>query len=688
MPKLPPPLALGRPQLSAMLAQAVQCHRGGDLAQAERLYAQIQSISRNHPVATLNHALLLADTGRARAAIAKLQALAKAHPEDAAAHLALSRLLHAEGGPSAAGLYHLRRAVELEPERLDAHLELIGAYGAQRRLPEAAAAAAAAALRFPGRPEPATQLGVAAVAAGDMAEARRRLEDAVARYADYAPALYNLARLLDDQGELAAALVLYRGARAADADFEPATFNAGDLALRTGAVAEAVACFDASLARHPADPAALSARLMAAQFETGVSAASLADLHATWQQRVGSALGPAAAPPVLAPDPERRLRVGLVSADLHEHPVGYFLIRAVEAQDPAVVEYVAYSGGNRDDALARRFRAAIRLWRQTAEWSDARLAEEVRRDRIDILIDLAGHTRDSRLPAFARRPAPIQLSWAGYVGTTGLAAMDGLIADRFQVPPEDDKHYTERVLRLPDGYVSYDPPAEAPDVGPLPAGTDRPLTFASFHKPTKINADLARLWARVLAAEPGSRILFAYAGYELAEVQARIAGWFAADGIGADRLVFQGRLSRAALLARYNYADLALDSFPYSGGLTTLEALWMGVPVVTLPGRSFAGRHSFSHLSVVGLTETIAADADDYVAVVRRLGADRGRLAALRAGLRAQLAGSPLCDGPGFARKLEAAFRGLWRERCAGALSRPAIPAAAHAAPASADARR
>jgi predicted O-linked N-acetylglucosamine transferase (SPINDLY family) len=647
-----------------MIAQAVQCHRGGDVARAEALYAQIQAVSRNHPLATLNHAMLLAQTGRARAGVAKLQGLVKAHPDDALAHRALSQLLSADGGWSAPALYHLRRAVALDPGQLDAHLDLIAGYGALKRMADAREAALVAMARFPGRPEPETQIGVAAIAAGDVIEGRRLLQEAVARHPDYAPALYNLARLLDDLGQMEASLALYRRARVADPGFEPAAFNAGDLELRAGDVAAAIACFDASLTQHPADPAALSARLMAAQFVPGVSAESLGALHALWEQRVGAGLRQAE-PPRTNPDPDRRLRVGLVSADLHEHPVGYFLIRAVEAQDPAAVEYFVYAGSAKDDAVARRFRRAVRQWRDTASWSDARLAEEVRRDRIDILVDLAGHTRDSRLTAFARRPAPIQLTWAGYVGTTGLVAMDGLIADRFHVPPEHEPYYVERIVRMPDGYVSYDPPAAAPDVTPLPAGMDGPLTFASFHKPTKINRPLAQVWARVLAAEPGSRILFAYGGYELAEAQARIASWFSAERIGAERLVFEGRMPQSELLARYGRTDIALDSFPYSGGLTTLEALWMGVPVVTLPGQSFAGRHSFSHLSVAGLTETIAVDADDYVAIIRRLGADRTRLAALRAGLRARLAASPLCDGKRFARSLEAALRGLWLSRLA-----------------------
>jgi tetratricopeptide (TPR) repeat protein len=648
-----------------LLAEAMECHRAGDLARAETLYARVLALVRNHPIAALNHALLLAATGRCRPAATKLQALLKARPDHASAHFALSRVIAQTEPHSPGRLFHLQRAVALEPGLFDAQLELIETLGMLGRWGDAQLAAEAAMTRLPDRPELPTQLAVALVRAGQRDAAKALLDGTVARHPGYAPALYNLARLLDDRGDMAGALSLYRRARVADPGFEPAAFNLGDLELRSGAVGAAVACFDASLAAQPDDAAALSARLMAAQYVPGVGAASLAGLHAQWEQRVGAALSPSRSV-ATGPDPERRLHVGLVSADLHEHPVGYFLIRAIEAHDPAQVEYVAYAGSDSSDAVARRFRAAIPAWRSIAAWSDAMLAKEVRRDRIDVLIDLAGHTRDSRLTAFARRPAPIQLSWAGYVGTTGLVAMDGLIADRFHVPAGEEGLYAERIVRLPDGYVCFDPPAEAPPVGLLPAGVDRPLTFAAFHKPTKVNRDVVRLWARVLAVEPGARLMLTYAGFDLPEVRERLSGWFAAEGIAAERLDFRGRVTRANLLGSYNETDIALDTFPYSGGLTTLEALWMGNPVVTLPGQTFAGRHSLSHLSVVGLTETIARDEDEYVAVVRRLAADRDRLAVLRSGLRERVAASPVCDGPRFARNLEVALRDLWRTWCAG----------------------
>jgi predicted O-linked N-acetylglucosamine transferase (SPINDLY family) len=409
---------------------------------------------------------------------------------------------------------------------------------------------------------------------------------------------------------------------------------------------------------------------MAAQYDLGVTAAKLMLLHRAWDARIGVIPPPAIERHLQSPDPNKRLRVGLVSQDLGEHPVGYFTIRAVEALDSAKVEVVAYAGAGADDGIRRRFKRCVRRWHETADWSDERLAREVTQERVDILIDLSGHTKGNRLPAFSRRPAPVQLSWAGYVGTTGLKAMDGLIADRFHISAGEESFYVEKIAHLPDGYICFDPPADAPAVTPLPAGARAPPTFASFHLPAKINREVVELWARILRAETGSRLWFIYSGYEVTEVQARIRDWFASAGVAAERLHFEGRLPRSTLLERYGGVDLALDSFPYSGGLTTCEALWMGVPVITMPGQTFAGRHAFSHLSNVGLTEAIACDADDYVATAHRLGSDRDRLARLRMELRDRVAKSPLCDGARFAGHFEATLRELWQAWCGGTANR------------------
>ncbi len=218
-------------------------------------------------------------------------------------------------------------------------------------------------------------------------------------------------------------------------------------------------------------------------------------------------------------------------------------------------------------------------------------------------------------------------------------------------------------MRLPDGYICFDPPALAPEVGPLPAGSDGPLTFASFHNPAKLNCDVIDLWSQILSEERQSRIIFTYSGFALEEVQARVSQRFKSNGIDPSRLIFEGKVPRLALLSKYGLVDIALDTFPYSGGLTTCEALWMGIPVVTLSGNSFAGRHSTSHLSNVGLPHLIAKSADEYISIVKRLGSDRPGLAALRAGLRDKMRKSPLCDSTRFANNLITTLRQIWDNR-------------------------
>ncbi|MBY0431854.1 MAG: hypothetical protein K2Q10_11695, partial [Rhodospirillales bacterium] len=386
--------------------------------------------------------------------------------------------------------------------------------------------------------------------------------------------------------------------------------------------------------------------------------------HRGWEERYGTALRAGRRPFANDRDPFRPLKVGFVSGDFGRHPVGYFTVSTFAALDRDVLELHCYSdrphGG---DDLTARIRAVVPHWRDTAALPDALLAERIRADGIDILFDLAGHTAGNRLPVFARKPAPVQVSWAGYVGTTGLAAMDYVLADRFHAP--DDSGFVERVLRMPDGYVCYTPPEEAPAIGPLPALTREHVTFGSFNAWAKVTAEVVALWSAILGDLPDSRLLLVGRWFNDARLRGRVRDAFAVHGIAAERLDLRGQVPHAELLAAYNEVDIALDPFPYSGGLTTCEALWMGVPVVTWPGRTFAGRHSLSHLSNVGLTESIAADLDSYRAIAGRLAGDLPHLAELRAGLRPRMAASPLCDAPRFAAAFAGVLRTAWAEWCA-----------------------
>jgi predicted O-linked N-acetylglucosamine transferase (SPINDLY family) len=348
----------------------------------------------------------------------------------------------------------------------------------------------------------------------------------------------------------------------------------------------------------------------------------------------------------------RRLRLGFVSPDFCQHPVGYFLIRTLENLDRSEAEIVCYSDRIGKDRLTARFQAVSTTWRDVLGWNHERLATQIRDDEIAILFDLAGHTARNRMLMFARKPAPVQITWIGYEGTTGLSAMDYLLADRIMVPEEAERYCTEKVLRLPECYLCFDPPEESPPVGPLPAVRAGYVTFASFNNLAKLNEEVVSIWAEILRRVEGSKLLLKYRGLEDAGLRGRFVSLFSGHGIGAERLDIEGWSPLGELMTAHNRVDIALDPFPFAGGVTTCNALWMGVPVVTWPGETFGSRHSLSYLSNVGMTETIAASREEYIMIAASLAGDLPRLSEIRAGLRPRMAASTLCDGMRFARNL------------------------------------
>ena len=478
-----------------------------------------------------------------------------------------------------------------------------------------------------------------------------------------AQAWTNMGLALQRVGKLDDALAAFERARSLMPAVAGIHFQLASTLLALGLTDEAVASCRRALELDPCFVQTHSNLLLFMTYQAGGSAADRLAAHKAWDRVHSEPLTPYSPVYVNERDPERRLKIGYVSGDFHEHPVGWLLANVLPAHDRAKVEVFCYACEVIEDDVTVRLKVAADHWRDITALSNESVAGRVREDGIDILVDLAGHTGKHRLLTFARRPAPVQASWLGYPGTTGMSAIDYLVMDAVTAPAGAEAWCSETLVRLPHGRFCYAPPLFAPAVAERPSG---PVTFGSFNHLAKLGPEVVLLWARVLTAVPQSRLVLKWAGLSEPSVRERLTTAFAAEGIGADRLELRGASPHAEMLGEYSDIDIALDSFPFSGGMTSAEALWMGVPVVTWPQDRIASRQTVAFLAELGLTDLAATSADDYVRIAADLAADPARRAELRQTLRPRMAAAPLTDGTTFTPGLEDAYRQMWRRWCAG----------------------
>ncbi|MBI2961503.1 MAG: tetratricopeptide repeat protein [Betaproteobacteria bacterium] len=496
-------------------------------------------------------------------------------------------------------------------------------------------------------------LGLAHCERREFEKARGSFAQALAAEPDHAVANLNLANLLREEFlDFSAAEAHYRRALAAGAARREALPALGLALQEQGRVEEALACYREAIRLDPGDLVAREYSLFALNLLPGQSAQDVYQEHLRWAQ----ALGPASAPPRRESD--GRIRVGFVSGDFRGHSTAAFALPLVRALDRSRFEVSCYSTSIACDQTTRAFRRAAEHWNDIHALSDAEAARRIRAERIEILVDLSGHTRGGRLGLFAQRPAPVAVTWLGYLNTTGLSAIDWRITDARADPPgASEAFHSERLVRLPEVQWCFEPPAEAPAPaggGSGEAADDRTITFGSCNHVAKLNERVLALWARLLAEVPQSRLMIlAVPGAAAAE---RILETLAGQGVARERLAYCGRLPRDRYWQALAGIDIALDPFPYNGGATTCECLWMGVPVVSLAGRFGFARSGASILGSIGLSDLVAASEDEYVAVAARLASDRSRLGALKRELRARMNSSPLLDSVRFARAFEEAL--------------------------------
>lgn len=487
------------------------------------------------------------------------------------------------------------------------------------------------------------------------ADAEECYRKSIAMDAANVSAWVNLGNLLTDAGRPGEGCDCHRNALRLQPGLSEHHLRMGRSLRILGDIENALSQYGNAVALAPSDHAAQSALLFCGQYETGITLAELSRRHRAWASTLPA---PDPQPKKKKADKKKEFRVGFLSPDLGNHPVGIFIAPLLERLKRSE-EIVTICINDREvvDEYVLRNRTSANEWIEVAGSTNEALFETLREAKLDVLVELTGHTDNNRLPVLARRPVPIQMTWAGYVGTTGLDAIDYLITDAFHNPDGSEDFCSETLIRFPNGYICYEPPAYAPDAGPLPMSEAGHVTFGCFNNPSKINATTIALWSEIMRALPDSRLILKYKGMDDPVSVQRIHGRFAVFGINPGRVEILGQSTHIDHLNELKRVDIALDPTPYAGGLTTCEAIWMGVPVITLPGETFASRHSLSHLSNAGFPEWVAESREDYVRKAVDLASNAPRLAKLRKGMREQVKASPLCDLDGYANDFAMAIR-------------------------------
>ncbi len=651
---------LARAHLALALATEGLEGGGAALAHLERAIAYDPGLHAAHE----NRVRILACSGRLDEALAAAETGLEALPGVVELLVWRGRLLR-QLDRAREALEPLEAALAADPVHEEARIEH-GLALAELGRDEKARAIAECERLVAERPDDPTRLlalGVALIRAGEGTRALPVLDRAAALDPDDPEIVLERGLALSRSGRLAEAIECYRRAGELWPDHPEPPMRLGRAYMKLGDSRRAAEAYRRGLALDPDDRISHSDLLLCLLFGGLLGIEELAAEHRAWGERHGH-------PPgrftewANVPDPDRPLRVGFVSPDFGEHPVGRMVLPVLAAVDRERYRTVAYSNRRRADVWTARIRAAVDDWREVVDLGDRKLAELVREDGIDILVDLSGHTANNRLGCFALHPAPVQVSWLGYPFTTGLPAIDYVLADESMVRPGEERFYVETVLRFPSGRLCFTPPDYAPPVKLPPVLRTGRITFGSFNNTVKIGPEVVALWSRVLHAVPDSRLLLKWGAFDHPSAVAQFRAAFAAHGIGADRLEFRGRSSHADMLAEYGAVDIALDPFPYGGGMTSLEALWMGCPLVTMTGTHPMERQGEAFLHQLGEPGWIARDPEEYVRIAAGLAGSPGRLAALRLLQRERMRASPLCDGARIARELEALLREAWRQWC------------------------
>ena len=680
-----------------LIAEGNRAEDAGELAQACELYRRAVALAPQHPKAHINLGIALEAMGDGASAIRSYEQALASDPAHPAANYNLGKLLHAHGEMVRAESL-LTRALQGRPDFPEARIMLALVQVSQGKLDHAAIELEAAlrqrpddfgalfhyaaTLRALNRLEEAREVLKRAIAVdpsntdahaalsdvlaaqGDTAGATAELEVVVAQRPGWADALFNYGTMLRRQLRLEEAENAFRRALAAQPGHLGAGRMLGEVLLAQCRGDEAFESYRKARRDNPQDFGLESAELFALFSSDRVGDEELFARHAAFGKRLEAATPPRASF-ANSRDPERRLRIGYLSGDFRYHVVTLFMLPVLERHDRASCEVFCYSTADSTDRYTRQVAERADVWRAMGGQPPSQLTEAIAADGIDILIDLSGHSGTLQLATMAQRPAPVQATWLGYLNTTGLTRIHYRITDGFADPPGlTERYHTESLMRLPNCQWCYRPFLSPPVAAVPPSVRKGFVTFGAFHQAGKISAAARRLWAEILAQVPDSRLLVV--GVARGRAQDDLLRDLSGPRVSRERITCIPYAPLEEYLRLFGEVDIALDSLPFSGGTTSCDTLWMGVPIVTMPGSRSASRSATSVVSNVGLTDWIASSPDDYVRRAVDFAGRRDLLAQLRASMRGRMAASPLMQEERFVRDLEQAYREMWRRWCAG----------------------
>jgi len=648
-------------------AQAVNS-LGGALKAKDQMEEAITCFHRalklnpNFPEAHNNLGNALQMQGRVDDAISCFEKAISLKPELVEAHFNLAVVYHAQGKLERA-IKGYKEALAYKKDYPAAHYSLGNALYAQGNFIEAGNSYQQLLALTPDNADAYNKLGIANHAQGKLEEAIQSYKRALSLAPNLVQASNNMGCALCEQGELEEAVVSFNRALKLKPDYAEAHCNLGNALKEQGLLEEAISSYRRTIALKPNYTDAYSNLLLTLHYSTQIDSNSLFKEHLIWAERfnLDSVNNPRL---TNSKEPERRLKIGYLSPDFRSHSIAYFLEPIFGYHDKKHFEIYCYSAVMRPDETTQRLKSMADHWISVIGLSIDQIISQIRNDEIDILIDLVGHTGKNYLSVFAQKPAPVQVSYLGYPNTTGLNSIDYRLTDAYADPPgETEKWHTEQLTRLEPSAWTYRPFGTPPPLSELPASNKGFITFGSFNSFPKFNQKVYQLWGRILLSVVDSQLVLKTKSLGNAAVRKRVYDYFTSMGIKKDRIILLSHeTSYNRHLERYHDIDIALDPFPYHGTTTTCEALYMGVPVITLEGEAHRSRVGVSLLNQVELQHLIAKNEEDYVTIACSLAADLGALADLRKTLRSRMEMSPLMDEVGFTRELENAYREMWKK--------------------------